>query len=243
MNKNNETQIIEIKEQMQNWILEQQLSNTENTLSNTIAFFSTTFAVVGIAVAILLVFAAWWMNKLFDSKLEKIREYSEATIKDKNDVEGIKSEISNKFDNIKHLEESLQKATVKLTLQEEISDFLEKENNYLKEQIELTLTLTRFQDIILKTENLLIKINDDVVEKSQWARAFENPLDKFIWEQSSYSDSKGIYDHFINAKYKFNDYLGDVDEGEQGNRLEELKGELKNAQDFYEVLKSILIKE
>ncbi|MBY0122173.1 hypothetical protein [Bacillus sp. S/N-304-OC-R1] len=241
MNKNNEVQLNEIKEQMQNWILEQQLSNTENTLSDTIAFFSTTFAVVGIAVAILLVFAAWWMNKLFDSKLEKVREYSEATIKDKNEVESIKSEISNKLDNIKHLEESLQKAIEKLTHQKEISDFLEQENNYLKEQIELTLTLTRFQNIILKTENLLSKVNDDVVEKSQWASAFEDPLDQFMWEESSYSDAKNIYDHFINAEYKLNEYLGDVQAGEQGDRLEELKDELKNAQDFYEILTLILI--
>ena len=42
LSKSNEAQIVgDVKAEMQNWMLEQQLANMENTLSDTISFFST----------------------------------------------------------------------------------------------------------------------------------------------------------------------------------------------------------
>ncbi|RID87071.1 hypothetical protein D1953_07070 [Peribacillus asahii] len=243
MSKNNEVQIVEdVKEEMQNWMLEQQLTNMENTLSDTISFFSTTFAIVGIGVTILLVFAGWWLNRLFNTKLEKVQEFSNSVSENKTDIEKIEKELIKRLGHIKELENSLREETGKLTNQEEINSFLEKENNYLKEQVEFTLTLTRFQSVILRIEEHLTKINESMIESSEWGSESETPVEDFEWQKKDYLEAKAIYEHFNDTEYHLADYLGDLEAEEQGDRLEELQEKLKSAQEFYYLLLSILEK-
>lgn len=243
MKESNEMQIVEeIKDDLQNWMLEQQLTNLENTLSDTISFFSTTFAIVGIAVAILLVFSGWWLNKLFNVKLEKVQESSGLVSEHKTDIENIEKEVTKKFNSIVNLEGLLQEATDKLQDQEEINNFLEVENNYLKERCEFILTLIKFQRVIIKSEECLSIIDDNLVKNSKWGSKFEDPLDEYKSNKGSYVGAKSIFDHYVDSEYQLVDYLGDVDEGEQGEELEELKDELESAQDFYLLLLEIIEK-
>ena len=142
------------------------------------------------------------MNKLFNTKLEKVQELSKSVSEHKNDIEKIETDIAKKLKNVEELENSLREATKKLEMQEEINNFQETENNYLKEQVKLTITLTRFQSVILRIEEHLTKINENVIKSSKWGSEKEDPIDDFEWSKRGYLDAKDIYEHYGTYSYE-----------------------------------------
>lgn len=239
MSKINEAQIVEdVKGEMLNWVLEQKINNLEHTLSDTISFFSTTFAIVGIVVTILLVIAAWWLNQLFNTKLEKVKEFSESASKHKEEIEKIQTDINITHNSIKEMFDFIK------SNKDEVASALDNQQNnqnwldFLEEKYMILECNQKFLMLIDEVEAKLKTITKKDIE-NYYVDEFEgSPESQFEYQKKYYIDAKNKFLEMQKQGYTIKDFMED-----KGMEYEPLSGEILSefgeAEGFLEELNKI----
>ena len=243
MNGNQQEEIINtVKSEMETWLLEQKITNLEQTLSDTISFFSASITMAGVILAVVLVIVGWILKKVFDNKLTEVKDYSVNTSNKYDQILLLENSINAKYEDIKDIDRDLKLSKKEWENIKEINDYHFKEIEYLKEQIESNRCITKLTFLVSKIDNLLGEISDEDVQQYDWGDNIDDPEAKFKSQKRYYSDEREIYVFFEENNYDFVDYLSDLDDGENGDRLEELKATLETIQELYDFFKSVKTK-
>ncbi|RKD25971.1 hypothetical protein BEP19_03335 [Ammoniphilus oxalaticus] len=119
----------QILEKIENLLLEQQVHTLENTLSDTISFFSTWTAMAGVFLAALLVIAGWIMKRVFDKKLTQVTNISSDITGKFEVLKDVEQKVNSKFNTIQEINEYFIKSKKEWEKIKEIQDFQYKEIN------------------------------------------------------------------------------------------------------------------
>ena len=242
MNGNQKEQIVNtVKSEMETWLLEQKIHNLEQTLSDTISFFSASITMAGVILAVVLVIVGWIMKKVFDNKLMEVQKYALNTSNKFDDILELDNKINSKYKEINEVDEYFKRSKKEWESIKEINDYQSKEIEYLKEQVESDRTITKLNLLVPKIDKLLEEISEDDVEQYDWGDDIDGTAEEYKAQKSYYSGRREVFEHFNKTNYEFIDYLSDIDAGENGDRLDELKDTLEAIEEFYDLFLSVKI--
>lgn len=233
----------QIQQIVEKQILEQKVSDLENTLSNTMDFFGTTFGFAGLVLALLLGIIGWWMNRVFNSKLDKLGETEQ-------EVKNILTNIKDTEERIKELHLDVKKNTRELKsvleLQKKLSG-IERMQNFSTEFQDEVALIQRYMFksilIILENEECIFKIkNNSELIKKYFNDSFEgSPFEQFARILESYSNWKDNLFDICKYENDLENYIFNYDENVE-KISESIIGYYEEIEEINKKLKKILSK-
>lgn len=168
----------QVLDQVKNMMLEQQVNNLENSLSNTISFFSIVLAIAAVLIGLI----GWWMNKTFSNKLDEVRKVS--------------ADVERKSENINELE---KKVLDKSEYIDRLYDSIKEWEHYKKETNENIEGMKLWSEMLEEALSIQIEVNEfkriedrvDELEKS----ITQNQIDGFPWEDTQMSTNENFKYH------------------------------------------------
>ncbi|MHA4196216.1 hypothetical protein [Bacillus cereus] len=230
----------QILEQVKKMMLEQQVSELGNSLSNTISFFSMTLAAGAIVFAIVIAILSWVWNRVFNEKSKKVEDMEINVNNELVEVKRIKRETDKKFIEIKDMYNEIQNLKQKLETTIEENQSLKLWNDYLEERINIAENNRKFMELIYEIENKLRQVTQNNIMKFYTDKQEGNPQAQFNYHKRFYLDAKKDVVNLNNIEYSYFDFKEDIDEGEEFFRSSDILGYYAEAEGFLNELNEIL---
>ncbi|MCQ6275763.1 hypothetical protein JMM81_12435 [Bacillus sp. V3B] len=219
-------------------LLEQQVSNLENTLSDTISFFSMVLALGAILFAVLIVVASWWLNRLFNKKLIQVEVAEQNATNNLLELQQIKDDVNQKYERINEMHEFVKSKKGKIEEIIEDHENLEKWIMFLEEKINILDNGQKFLILIDEVERKLKTITKSDIENF-YVDEFEGPPEsQFESSKKYYTEAKNKFLTMQKKTYMIEDFVLD-NEMEYEPLSGEIISEFEEAKGFLEELNKI----
>ena len=200
-----------ILEKTEKLILEQQVNNLENTLSDTISFFSMALAIGAVFFTILIVLTSWWLNHLFSKKLAKVEVIEQNVSNNLKKINNISKEIDLKYESIKTLHDFVQSEKDKTDGIIENHEFYKINLEYLEEKNKIQEYNLKFYQLIDEVENKIRNITDEELARYYTDEFEGTPEEQFNYDKSYYDEAKNDFKENFNKKYDLMEFIQDKD--------------------------------
>lgn len=236
-----DTELIEdTKRELMNWMLQQEITQLENDLSNTISLFGFILT----ALSLIFLVTAYFMNKIFTKKLDDVVNKSEVVSEDSEKVSSLKKDIETKIKSFNGKYEELIKSEEKtsqlLNGNKVIFRYIEFLEDGLK-QLDIKIRFYELEAEIIKLEP---RINDDLINNFKWDYEAETPKECFEYYKKEYKNGKQKItsinlDDFLKENNKAL-HLYDEDYHDGMMHYESYVNEFEDVENYYQVLNKIL---
>lgn len=229
-----------------NELLEMQISNLENTLSDTISFFSVTFGLIGLGVAILLVIAGWIMNKIFNNKLQSVNQLSEEIKTKKDDIDSTVRNIEKVKDSNDELNRSLKYSEKKYTQIEEIQKYLINSNEVQEVYSIVSTEVQIGLYCIFEIENSLPFISEEMIEASEFKKGPGEIKSDFQYSLDEYKEQKEGLLNLMKTSFDIYDYIEekendkDIKGPKDSSYYTEIQGYVHTINEFHKKVNVVL---
>ncbi|HDX9613664.1 TPA: hypothetical protein ROY01_004800 [Bacillus toyonensis] len=232
----------QILDQVKKMMLEQQVSELGNSLSNTISFFSMVLAIGAIFFAVLIVVISWWLNRLFNEKLKNVEVIETRVKSDLREIKQIKRENDKKFSESQDMYNDIQNSKQKLDIMLEENKRFRIWNEYLEEKIKIVEKRADFMELAHEIEEKIKKVTRDDIVKFYTDLAEGEPEEQFNFQMNYYLEAREAFLSLNNNSYECYDFEEDKNQDEDTVAFpsDEIRHNYAEAKGFLEELNQIL---
>lgn len=228
----------EIIGEIEKMIMEEKIHILENTLSDTISFFSMVLALGAIIAAILIGLFSWWLNNNFNKKINKLVESETKVSNDLLAVQKIKKETDQQVVEVTEMYQSINSSKKQIDLITNNQKAIKAKIDFLQEEIKLERYKQDFRYLIYEIEKKVDAITQEELARFYIDELEGSPEEQFKFTKKYYDDAKKNFEELIEDEYEIGEFLL-AQEDDVISLSDSILSEYDDAKGFLEELNNI----